>query len=439
MKIRIISVITLIAMIFSVAAMGVFSSYAAEMPKENKWYTSKNSIKPEDYDYTFAFVGDIQSITEMDYYNGTNYVDNLFTWIANNVGEKKIQHVFTLGDLTEWSSENDPNLSYAAGTDRTQASGTAEWEIVKNAIQKLDGVVPYSVVRGNHDDYKIDDYFNYDAYTKNFNGFYDGSMEPESNAPAQAWAEEYYMDGSITNSYRLVEIAGTKFIFITIDFNPTEGAMLWVDNLLTEYADYNAIITLHAYAQHIYDEDIQKYIGRPLYPAEVKSVIVSSKNNNMSPRVLWTHCLSKHENVVMTVSGHIGVEDPFYFETTGEKGNVVANFLVNPQSYDKNIQPTGMVFLMHFKNGEATIQTEYYATNLNRYKLENNKSYTLNLKVGAVPPVEDNTETTDTTTTTGETAEKKGCKGSVSLVSIALVPTFACVSLAMVRRKNKED
>ena len=436
MKIRIISIITLVAMIFSVATMAVISSSAAEMPKENKWYTTKNCIKPENYDYTFAFVGDIQSITEMDYYNGTNYVDNLFTWIANNAGEKKIQHVFALGDLTEWSSENDANLSYAAGTDRSNASGIAEWEIVKNAFQKLDGVVPYSVVRGNHDDYHIDDYFNYDAYKNNFDGFYDGSMEPDTNTLSKAWAEEYYMDGSITNSYRLVEIGGTKFIFITVDFNPTEGVMLWVDKLLTDYADYNAILTLHAYAQKKYDEDAQKYVGRPLNPNEVQTVIVSSKNNTISPRVLWTHCLSKHENLVMTVSGHIGVEDPFYFETKGENGNVVANFLVNPQSYDKDVQPTGMVFLMHFKNGEATIQTEYYSTNLNRYKLENNNTYTLNLKVGAVDPGVDNTDTIETTTA-GTTAEKKGCKGSVSLVSIALVPTFACVSLAKMRKKKE--
>ncbi|MBO7250977.1 MAG: metallophosphoesterase [Clostridia bacterium] len=437
MKIRIISIITLIAMIFSVAAMGVLSSSAAVAPKENKWYVSKGSINPDTYDYTFAFVGDIQSITEMDYFTGTNYVDTLFSWIANNVETKKIQHVFTLGDLTEWSSENDNHLSYATGKPESQASGNAEWNIVKNAIQKLDGVVPYSVVRGNHDDYKIDDYFNYEAYTKNFNGFYDGSMEPAGNAKASAWAQRYYQDGSITNSYRLVTINGTKFIFITLDFNPTPGVMAWVDKLLTDYADYNAIITLHSYAQHDYDEDRKQYYGRPLYPNEVQTVIVSEYNNNISPRVLWNNCFSKHENIVMTVSGHIGVEDPFYFETTGENGNVVANFLVNPQSYDKKIQPTGMVFLMHFKNGETTIRTEYYSTNLERYKLDNNKSYTLNLKVGEVPSVDDNTDTTETTTTVSAAPEKKGCKGSVSLVSIALVPAFAGVSLAKMRKKKE--
>ena len=38
------------------------------------------------------------------------------------------------------SAHNDPPI-------------TGEWEVVKAAISQLDGVVPYSLVRGNHDDY----------------------------------------------------------------------------------------------------------------------------------------------------------------------------------------------------------------------------------------------------------------------------------------------
>ena len=126
MKTKIISMILLVAMIFSVAAMGMVSSFAANNTQkypyhEASHWTTEGGIN--DQDYTFAFVGDIQKITEIDYQtakddipdNDTHHVDTLFTWLAENAAAKKIQHVFTLGDLTENTSSDDPDLSYGGG------------------------------------------------------------------------------------------------------------------------------------------------------------------------------------------------------------------------------------------------------------------------------------------------------------------------------------
>ena len=322
MKRKIISMILLIAMLFSLVAMGMVSTSGEEKTypyHEASHWTDKGGIT--DQDYTFAFVGDIQKITELDYLsrldddpsNDTNYVDTLFTWLAENAEAKKIKHVFTLGDLTEYTSSDDSDLAY---TDGSVQYGDTEWQLVKSSIAKLDGVVPYSVVRGNHDDYQIDDFFNYDAYTENFDGFYDGRY---AIASQKAREEKNYTD-SITNSYRLLEVEGEKYIFITLDFNPTVGVMTWLDELLTTYSDYKAIITTHAYTWGGKNADGTPKNGDVLTVATLQTVFPAGQNGGAMPNVLWNKCISKHSNVIMTVSGHVGANDPFFFKQTAENG-----------------------------------------------------------------------------------------------------------------------
>ncbi len=467
MKNKILSITLFIAMILSVASMSLVPAFAAETPTfpyhiPEDWTDNGGIV---DQAFTFAFVGDIQKITEIDYQsrqdsdpsNDTNHVDTLFTWIANNAESKKIKHVFTLGDLTEFSSGDDAELSY--GHTSNPQVGAEEWELIKPSIQKLDGVVPYSVIRGNHDDYQIDSFFNYEAYTKNFNGFYTGDCETDSSSTA--FAQSHYTN-SITNSYRLAEINGVKFIFITLDFNPTRGAVTWMDNLLTQYSDHKAIITMHSYTWRGEDALGNPKDGDLLTKLNLQRVIVGGNFHGAAPDYIWSNCLSKHSNVIMTVSGHVGANDPFFFKQTGTNGNQVLNVLVNPQVYEDStnedglgVEPTGMVFLMHFSEDGKTIRTEYYSTILDSYKVgaqsrngSNNNLWTYgdngkwSLSTFTVTPEMTTLPTTDdtvtTTTTTTTPAAKKGCKGSVSLVSIALIPAFVTVSAVKLRKKEND-
>ena len=481
MKTKIISMILLVAMVFSVAAMGMIPSFAEGEDKyprhEPSHWADEEGLN--DQDYTFAFVGDIQKIMEIDYLrstdkdpsNDTNYVDTLFTWLAENAEDRKIKHVFTLGDLTEYSATDDADLAYATGTQY----GDAEWQILKRSITKLDGVVPYSVIRGNHDDYQIDDFFNYDAYKNNFNGFYAG----EHAVSGQEEREATYYTDSITNSYRLVTIGDVKYIFITLDFNPTRGVVTWLDNLLTTYSDHQAIITMHSYTWRGENADGTAGNGALLTMQNLTRVIKAGSYGGAAPDYIWKNCIKKHANVIMTVSGHVGANDPFFFKQTGDNGNEVLNVLVNPQAYedpDNNdhvgeernggFEPTGMIFFMHFYDGGKTIKTEYYSTILDSYKIGDDSvngsnrnlwvynddntwslsTYTTEAPATEAPETTEATTTAAATTaaateaeTTAATEDKKnGCKSSVSLVAIALLPAFATFS-AVSLKKNKEN
>ena len=423
MRTKLVSFLTLIALLFSMVSFGILNASGADLITYYGW-TRRAACT--DQDFTFAFVGDIQTLTYYnDYKKGTNYVDGLFTWLVDNAEANKIKHVFTLGDLTDRSAVHDPTLSYGAsdpvGNDATY---DAEYVIVKNAISKLDGIVPYSIVRGNHDGYQIDEFFNYEAYTKNFDGFY----REESGV---------YED-SIVNSYRLTEIQGIKFIFITLDFNPSREAIDWVDELLSTYSDHNAIVTMHSFLTFRGGElDIANIL-------DIQDSIVKGKYRGAAPDWIWKNCLKKHKNVIMTVSGHVGADTPQYLTTVGENGNKVLNILVDPQFYDLNIEPTGAILLMHFYDGGKTIKTEYFSTTCNGYKKDGDHRFELELMLSDASVTEAETTTTATTvssttatTISDTTSDKGGCKSSVSLIPIAIVPMLTALGVVAVKKKEE--
>lgn len=338
-----------------------------------------------DYAYSIAFVGDPQYLTNGDATEGTEKLKTQFGYIVDSADERKLEHVFVLGDMTNNGYKNDGNL--AAGP---EYPGTAEWNIVKEAIVDQMSGMSYQVNRGNHDDYMIDDYFNVPAYTNQFIGcggfytdedvtypsnYYDpfsghnkSNSEWRNNEGYVNWSYKKYTEtgnghytDSIVNSYKTANICGVNYIFITIDHNPTDGVVEWLDSILTEYYNYRAIVTTHHYLTNT-GELAQRYDG-----AQHKAAFGNY------PTVLWNEVLSKHENVFMIVSGHTGsTVDLVSNIAEGEKGNEVLQVLVNPQVYDYNsesssgTQDTGLVLYMNFSADGKTVTFDYYSTLLNK-------------------------------------------------------------------------
>ena len=389
---KIVSLICVVAMILSSCAMIISAVDTPVEGTESKWADASST----DYAYSLAFVGDTQHITVGDYYTGSEKLKTQFKYIADTAEDRKLEHVFLLGDLTDLSYHNDANLAATS----TGASGTGEWEIVKTAVDQLNGVVPYSVNRGNHDDYLIDHYFNTDTYKAQFTngGFYTDTdatyvgtitsddttlLRPQQSGNA---GHKVYWNtkdgnygstkGSIVNSYKKVEIGGTKYLFMTIDYNPSEGVIDWVNETLAANPDCKAIVTTHHFIE------------------PTGNVATSIKGATRfrfetgTPEYLWENALSKHENVFMIVSGHAGNIDLTYSYQRGEKGNKVLQVMTNPQTYDtketdangtytEGTQDTGMVLYMNFSADGKTVNFEYYSTLLG--KVLKNNNYTVNL------------------------------------------------------------
>lgn len=108
MKNRIISIICLIALLLSMTTLGVFSAYSATP----LWIDKEPA---QNVDYSFAVIGDIQTITKTDCNQGTRYVATLFEWLIQNQRTRRISYVFGLGDtidtLTSYPESYNPSVN----------------------------------------------------------------------------------------------------------------------------------------------------------------------------------------------------------------------------------------------------------------------------------------------------------------------------------------
>ena len=316
----------------------VSQSEAADWISAN--YETGSSVTNNEY--SFAFVGDTQMVTYGDLKNGTKNLEAMYGWIADNAASKNIAHVFALGDMTEFSYHNDEAISAS----QTYKTGTAEWDIVKAATNKLKGVVPYSVVRGNHDDYQIDTYYGNDStYTSQFGGFY----RPNSGR---------YGTNSITNSWRLFEVHDDKYLFMTIDFNAAQGVIKWANDVITAHPDRKVIITTHGYLD-----------GDGTLQSMTKDTQSYKEKFYVDGQVLWNEVVSQHENIIMVVSGHYHTDEIVYNFAEGKNGNKVLQVLMTADATKKVY--TGKICLMHFSENGQKITFEYYSPLLNMHKKDN--------------------------------------------------------------------
>lgn len=291
----------------------------------------------KEYAYTIAFLPDIQESTR----NFPEKLDPLYDFLAENAESKNIKYVIGLGDMTDKNIET-------------------EWEIVKKQTEKLNDIVPYSLIRGNHDvlynpeDNTLlhDDYFSqpsdyYYKHVKENGGF-------------------FYEDTTI-NTYLLFEVGRVKYVILNLDFGASDDVLAWADKVLEEHRDRRAIVVTHGYLNGD---------GTPLTGDDVIAPSLYSPYWNDGDDI-WEKMVRKHENIDMVVCGHVGVDSILCTTATGDNGNTVYQLLMNTQGTDLKLGGLGVVGLMHFTEDGRFAKVEYYSTVLERYFRETNANIRL--------------------------------------------------------------
>ena len=281
-----------------------------------EWLDNTQVAPVEDYDYSIAFLGDTQT---MAYYfpEAFHYV---FDWLVANTKSHKIEHVLVAGDITE--SDID-----------------TEWQLAKEQFFRLNGIVDYTLVRGNHDaSENFDSYFKVPEYSSRFDGE-DAGFMPNS---------------SRTNSYRKLKMGNQDYLILTLNYKPTASELDWAESILQKYTKETVIIVTHSYLN-------------------VDGTRLEEGQN------VFDRLASKYANVKFCLCGHKLSADVLWVKDKGVNGNVVNQIMVNPQDSGLDMKgPVGMVFMMYFKNGSDEVQARYYSTMYDRYFREGNQ-YTVNV------------------------------------------------------------
>ena len=296
-----------------------------------------------EYAYSFAVVGDTQTLT---YY----YPDKLhyvYDWIVENAEAKKIKFVFGLGDIT------DKNTA-------------AEYNLAKDEIHKMDGIVPYSIVRGNHD--KKAGYNTHFTYSE-FGHTVDGSYEK-----------------NMLNTYQRLTVGDVKYLIVNLDIGPSDEVLAWANGIIAEHSDYNVIITTHIY---------QQLDGTTFDAGEGGNAVQNGGVN--TGELMWEKLISQHENIVLVLCGHDPTDNIVVTKKAGVHGNTVTQMLVDPQRTDKNHGGVGLVAMLYFSEDGREVDVEYYSTVKNAHFLESNQFHLKLDLIGEPAPESPGNEETDST------------------------------------------
>ena len=309
-----------------------------------RWITSKEPVT--DYAYSMVIVGDTQELV----YKNPDKLSCIYDWIVENKEEKRIELVLGLGDITD-------------------KSGAGEWQVAKEQIFKLNGVVPYTLVRGNHD--KTADFNSYFAgtdYTANIKG--------------------YYESGKIDNVWTEITAGGVDYLNVVIDHGANDRILEWASGIIEAHPYHRVIITTHCY---LYRDGTTLDKDDDAAPDPTDS---TDKNNGDD---IWEKLVSKHENIFMVISGHDPCDNVIVSQRVGDNGNVVTEMLVDPQNLDDK-DPMGLVCIMYFAEDGTTVDIEYYSTVKEQYFMSTSQmsitvpEYT---PAPADPPAEEGGDGTD--------------------------------------------
>ena len=293
------------------------SGNGADMRLNRTWFSEKEPVT--DYAYSFALVGDTQRVS----FNDPDKFHVIYDWLLANAESKKIKFVMGLGDITEKSAES-------------------EWEIAAAQIKRLNGKIPYSVVRGNHD--KSTDFLKY---------FPIGEYEDKVTGTYQE---------NMLNTYTTFTVGDIKYLVMALDFGASDKVLSWASYVVENHPDHNVIVTTHAY---LYRN------GTTLDQNEVCPPATNGGYNNGDH--MWDKFIKNHENIVMVISGHDPCDHVVVAQDKGVHGNTVTQMLVDPQGTDNEHGSTGMVAMLYFSEDGRDVTVEYYSTIKEQYFMTSNQ------------------------------------------------------------------
>ena len=288
------------------------------------WIDEKEPVT--DYAYSFMVIGDTQKIA----INAPNLFPYIYDYVAKNVEKKNVKFVMGLGDITD-KDTND------------------EWTVVKQSFAKLDGVVPYSVVRGNHD--------SIGAFTSTF--------------PASCFESTLggTYNNNILNAYHTFEVGKVKYLVLCLDYGPSDQVLQWANEVVEANPDRNVIITTHSYLYR----NGTTLAGTDLYAP-------STHGGFNDGDQMWDKLIKKHENIVLVLSGHDPNSQLTMTQTPGDHGNIVTQMLIDGQTVDLMYDNCGFVTTFYFSEDGRDVSVEHYAVLKSKYYLtENQFTFTLDL------------------------------------------------------------
>ena len=257
---------------------------------------------------------------------------NQTLWIRKQLKEDNIKFAVHLGDIVQTPTKKN------------------EWENANRAMQILDGVVPYSMVPGNHD------MIVKERNTTLYNQFF---------SPKRFEDRKWYgghMGTTNDNNYCFFKGGGLKFMVISLEFAPRDDTLKWAAGICQKHPDRRVIVATHCY---------MRPKGRDTSCATSYNVAGNSGEE------MWQKLIRKQKNIFLVVSGHVlgvGLQT-----STNDAGGKVLEMLTDYQGLPNG--GDGWLRTLKFIPSENRIQVITYSPLLDKYNKEANEAFSIDYQM----------------------------------------------------------
>jgi len=274
----------------------------------------KDPPKQKAKDWTLVVIPDTQHYTANWSKAPFSHMLKSFDWIKANKERLNIQMVQGLGDITEnWNSHTEWNR------------GTEAW-------YKLDGTVAWMPVVGNHDD------------PASFNRYFPISYWEKSHG--ELWGGAGKTGNQ--NNYIKINMGAETYIFLQLE----------------AYTQYNK-----------YQPEGIKF-GNEIASKYHDKKIILATHDNWDTRNIRNELLSKHDNIVLSNSGHTCAREQ-HFTTKGPNGGITQNFIADYQCDNKEVM---MLRYYTFKPDEDKVYYYTYSPVTGKFETDSNSQGSFHLE-----------------------------------------------------------
>jgi predicted phosphodiesterase len=284
---------------------------------------------PAEGSFTFAVLPDTQYYCE-------KFPDHFVAqtrWLVEQRERRRIAGVLHLGDITNRNT-------------------VPQWENARKALQVLmDAKMPMCLVPGNHD-------YGLGGGCADRTTMLSKYFPVAELSQAAHWKGNYDKEPDRSdNSWHFLEAAGRKFLVLCLEFGPRNDVLRWANTVVATHPEREVILVTHAHIHHDDTRYDQKRYGKE-QGGNPHAYFTKPYDDINDGQEVWEKLISRHENFILTLNGHVTSDGLGRIVTSTAKGRAVPQVLVNFQM--KPNGGDGWLRLIEMRK-DGTMQTYDYS------------------------------------------------------------------------------
>ncbi len=162
------------------------------------------------------------------------------------------------------------------------------------------------------------------------------------------------------SSYHLFSAADRDFLVLCLEFGPRADVVRWANSIVEKYPAREVILDTHAFVfiddtRYDYHQNTRRQGGNPHGYRMAKN----TNDDVCDGEELWQQLVSKHENFVFTINGHVLGDGLGRLSTPTPAGRDIPQVLVNFQMRPKG--GDGWLRLLEFAADGKTVEVYDYS------------------------------------------------------------------------------